>query len=344
MGESDLMKKEQGLIKDGESALGVDVNDQPNSLRRIIASRKDQTNSIIRKIGDATIAAGIVENISTGKSDETRFVVNITKETAEAIKQGVVKLDRDKDGNIYAQLRDGNHYGKKLSISEELVEQGVDPLDAVNALQLKAIQDKLEDIAEAIDAISEDVETVIRGQQNDRLGLFFSGQELLNEAQMVQDPMLKNLLTSQALKSLSDASAQMSLQLKSDVDYLVEGRYDKKKGKRDEEIAARMESINKCFEAVHRSSLLKATAYLDSGEIRAMLALVSDYGHFLEEVVVPNSAKLAEFDRKDNLLRGGKWSTRSCLLTGVEELKGQLAEGSSFYLEAPIEEGGADEG
>lgn len=306
-----------------------------STFKTLIAKREEQADTVIEKIADAVMATGIAGELAGNAEKEARYVVNMSKETMEAIEQGLIKLDKGKDGQMYAQLRDANNcYGKKLSISEELVEQGIDTLGAINALQLKAIQEQLLEIADAIDAISEDVETVIQGQQNDRLGLFHAGRALLVEAQNVQDPTFKKLLSSQALKSLSDASAQMELQLQSDVAYLINGQYEKKKGKRDEEIETRMDAVNKCFEAIHQAALLKASIYYEAGELRAMLAAVSEYGQFLEEVVVPNAPLLAEFDQKDNLLSGGTWTTRSRSLAGVEELKGQLSAGSSFYLEA----------
>ena len=309
------------------------------TFKGLMASKSKKADAIIEKIAEAAVAASLAEEAASGLKQTTRYVVNMSKETQDALEKGLIKLDRGKDGQLYAQLRDADsHYGKKLSISEELVGQGIDTLDAVNALQLKAIQEQLAEMAEAIDAIGQDVEEVLQGQQNDRLGLYYAGEALFLEAQSIQEPTFKAMLSSQALKSLSDASAQLSMQVQADVRYLVEGKYKERRGKQAEEIASRMESINKSFEVIHRAALLKASVYYEAGELQAMLSVVSDYGRFLEEVIVPHAPRLAEFDRKDNLLRGGTWEKRSQSLSDVRNIKGQLASGAAFYLEAPEKE------
>jgi len=342
-----LMMKRGGELaaRSAGSAASIERReDASNSFKSLMASKAEQADAVIEKIASAVAAASVADELADGQKQTTRYVVNMSKETKEALDKGLIRLDRGKDGQLYAQLRDADsHYGKKLSISEELVDQGVDTLDAVNALQLKAIQEQLKEMAEAIDAIGRDVEDVLQGQQNDRLALYRSGESLFLEAQSIQDPAFKAILSSQALKSLSDASAQLAMQMQSDIRYLSEGRYKERRGRQSEEIASRMESINKSFEVIHRAAFLKASIYYEAGELSAMLAAVSDYGRFLESEVVPHAPRLAEFDSKDNLLRGGVWETRSRSLSNVEEIKSQLQSGSVFYLQAP-EEGEPNEG
>lgn len=305
------------------------------SLKSLFESGEEKADSIIKKISEVVMTVCATDSLSTNSEKTTRYVVNMSKETQEAIKNNLIKLDQGKDKQIYAQFRDSNNrYGKKLSISEELADQGIDSLEAMNALHLKAIQAQLVDMADAIDAIGQDVAAVLLGQQNDRIGLFRSGQALFLEAQNIQNESFKMIISAQALKALSDATGQLSQQLMSDINYLIEGKHKNNGRSQSEEIEDRMESINKCFDAIHKAVLLRMSVYFESGELPAMLAIASDFGQFLEEVVVPNAARLAEFDRKDNLLKGGVWEKRARSFSDIEEIKGQLISGAPLYIEA----------
>lgn len=340
-----VTKKQWAIEKPGRSLARRKNDSTISTFKNLIQVDEQQSEAIIEKITDAAIAAGIAEDLGVGVEKTTRYVVNMPDEMKDAIDRGIIKLDCGKDGQLYAQIRDAdNRYGKKLSISEELSDQGVDTLEAMNALRLKAIQNQLAEMAEILDAISQDVELVLRGQQNDRLGLYIAGRNLFFESQNVADTTLKRMLTVQALATLSEATAQLELQMQADIQYLVEGKYKLKKGKQVEQIEAHMESINKSFQAIHEAALLKASIYYESEEYGAMLAAISEYGSLLETGIVPHAPRLAELDREDNLLKGGKWETRSNLLTSVESMRTQLLSGSSFYLNAAKEEDDGNEG
>lgn len=209
MPKTDIIKRHQVIEAKKQSIAKKQASQIEGSFKNLIQSRQGKADEIIKKIADVAVATSVADELDLGAEKTTRYIVNMSEETKDAIAKELIKLDKGKDGQLYAQLRDAdNHYGKKLSISEELANQGVDPLEAMNALQLKAIQDQLAEMAATIDAISHDVESVLQGQQNDRLGLFYAGKALLLEAQNVQEPVFKQLLSTQTLSTLSEASAQ----------------------------------------------------------------------------------------------------------------------------------------
>lgn len=152
------------------------------------------------------------------------------------------------------------------------------------------------------------------------------------------------MLTVQALATLSEATAQLELQMQADMQYLAEGKYKLKKGKQVEQIEAHMESINKSFQTIHEAALLKVSIYYESGEDGAMLAAISEYGRLLETSIVPPCASPGGVRQRRQSLRGGKWETRSNLLASVEGMRAQLLSGSSFYLNAATEEANDNEG
>lgn len=308
------------------------------SFRKVVNHGRQSYMEVIRKAVEAALDTEEAKAELAPPQQGIRYVVDITPQIQEQIDKGLVRLDYGKDGQIYAQLRDtNNHFGKKLPIKEELIERNIDPLELRMAMQMAAIQQQLDRIADTLDEISIGVADVIKGQQNDRLGFYYSGVNLLLEAREVQDETMRKLVFAQALKSLSDATGQLTQAIQEDIRYLVDGQYNKKRGRR-EEIDRRMASIDKCFDAIHRAAVLKAAVYYDMGETSALLLAVEEYARFIDRAIAPHSNKLAEFDVTDKLLTGGKWESRVKALGGTAELRRMLATGTTFYLDVPKNE------
>ena len=195
-----------------------------------------------------------------------------------AIDRGDIKLTTDKLGNTYAQIKQtSGEFGKKLPIKKEEFSQGIDPIQAANAMQMKALQEQLDEISGQITVIDGRVKEVLRGQQNDRIGLFNSGMALYLEAREISDENLRKLLTAQSLRALSDAAAQLDLELQENVSYLANGEYEKSKGKRTQLIDEKMASINRCFPVLHQAYIARAAIYCEQGEIKAMASALESY-------------------------------------------------------------------
>lgn len=122
---------------------------------------------------------------------------------------------------MYAQIRESNvHYGEKIPIRREEFSQGIDPIQMANAMQLRALQTQVKEMQDCITLIDLNVRDVVRGQQNDRLALYQSRIGAVpGRLETFQIDALKRQLTSQAIRALSDASSQLSLQLQSDVEW-----------------------------------------------------------------------------------------------------------------------------
>lgn len=102
-----------------------------------------------------------------------RYVIDTTESTFEAIGSGKIKLATEKSEKMFAQIREDNgYYGSKLPIKKELFRKGIDPVQMTNALQMKALQEQLQVIADQISMIDHSVREVLQGRQNDRIGLY----------------------------------------------------------------------------------------------------------------------------------------------------------------------------
>ena len=274
------------------------------------------------------------------KNDDPEYVVDMTHEMKNAIESGSLKLDVAKDGQqIFAQLRDNGKYGKKLPIKKIVKEKGIDPMQLSTALQTKAIENQLTGVITTLDSIEAEVGDVKSGQQNDRIALFYSGMNLYSEARTLNDPEMKKQLIAQSLKSISDSNSQVIQQLQNDIQYLIDKQYAKKKGSSYEDMQEHMMSVNKSFDLIRESCMMKAAIYYDQGELSAMMTALEEYSHFIEKVIIPTVPKLTELDSNITTLQNGIWEQRAKSISMVDEIKRELECKNTYTLEFALDGG-----
>lgn len=300
-----------------------------NSFKDSLIKNNDKSNGIIKTIME--IASDDTNSID---ENEAKYVVNIDDDTKDKIEKGILKLDTSKNGEVYAQLRQSSgQYGKKLSITKELEDKGYSVKEVEMAMQMKAIQDILIQIAEMLGDIGEHVTDILKGQQNDRAGLYYSGLNMYLESRTIDDDALKKQVIAQAIKSFNDSCSQMIQQIATDIQYLVYKKYDREKGKRQEKIDEKIRNINMSFDIIYRSSFMKAALYNEIGEVRAMLTSCEEYGRFIEKLIIPNSAMLTEMDKNDNKLDVTLWEKRAKSLVKCNEVKSLLNNNKVYLLD-----------
>lgn len=255
--------------------------------------------------------------------EKMRLVVDGTDDFIKDYQDGVIKLAKEK-GHVVAQIKNDGKYGPKLPIKEETYLDGPNSLEIMNACQLKNIADSLQELSNQMLAIDENIKEVLRGQQNDRLGLYYSGVSLYLEANRVSDPSFKNSLISQSLKALSDANYQLVLTMQSDIQYLARREYESDKRHKFNLMNEKINNINKAFSAIHQAMLMKAGIYCQCGEINAMTSVFNEYALFIQNTIVPNAKILTQCDVNDTGKIDGTWSSRSLLLNKVTRIVEQL--------------------
>ena len=190
-----------------------------NGLKLKLAQAGNIVENIYRAVEKAS---PMVAQVREATKKGYKYVVDATESTLEAIDSGKIKLTTENSGKMYAQIREANgHYGSKLPIKKEVFAKGIDPIQMANALQMKALQEQVLQIANQIAVIDHSVREVIQGQQNDRIGLYYSGLTLYLEARNVNDPEMKKALIAQSLRALSEARFQLGLAMQSDIKYLA---------------------------------------------------------------------------------------------------------------------------
>lgn len=252
-----------------------------------------------------------------------RYVVDATDSTIEAIESGTLKLTQE-NGKTYAQLIKNGKYSSKLPIKKEVFCKGIDPTQMANALQMQALQNQIQDVANQLVLIGGSVKEVLQGQQNDRIGLYYSGLSLFLESRSVSDIGLRNALQAQALRSLTESTFQLKLTMQSDIRYLEQKEYNKSKGKRKELIIERMNNINQSFAFIHQATMLRAGIYCDIGEHASMARVLEEYSYFIDTNVAKNAVLLSQYDMNDDGTPNGLWASRSQLKLNTAELSKAL--------------------
>ena len=252
-----------------------------------------------------------------------RYVVDATDSTLKALESGALKLTQE-NGKTYAQLRVNGKYGSKLPIKKEVFRKGIDPTQMANALQMQALQDQIQDVANQLVLIDGSVREVLQGQQNDRIGLYYSGLSLFLESRSVSDAGLRNALQAQALRALAESTFQLKLTMQSDIRYIEQKEYDKAKGKRKELIMEHMNNINQSFAFIHQATMLRAGIYCDIGEHGSMARVLEEYSYFIDNDVAKNALLLSQYDMNDDGTVTGLWASRSQLKLDTAELSRAL--------------------
>ena len=268
-----------------------------------IQIEKEESENILSK------ARCAVKKAYAAADDDYHYEVNMSDEMKKAIESGEVNLVNGNDGLVYAQLRgEKGRFGKPLPIEKQLEEQGITAEELQLAMQMDAIRQQLETMIRELKHIESRVTEVVQGQHNDRIGLFYSGLSLYAEAQRITEPSLKTLTLANALKALSDANAQVIQEIRTNIEYLVTEKYIGSKNATTQ-IDEKLSSINKCYDVVYRSSLLKSAIYYERGEVEAMLTCFDEYGRFIEKLIIPYAGTLSELDKSEKFIEKGTWGS-----------------------------------
>jgi len=322
----------------GTSLMERDNQYLMSDFKNVFHAKQEVANKVIAAVNQAASTGGVTDTVFNGLKTETRYVVDMSDDVQKALKAGDIKLVTNKAGEAFAQLRDANgRFGTKLPIKEEIVSMGFNMVEVTTAMQTMAIQKQLDDVMDTLDEIGNNVIEIIQGLQNDRIGLFYSGLNLYRESKEIQDPEFAKFIAAQSIKALSDANAQMIQNIQSDIMYLKNKEYKYGGGKPLDKINERMMSINKCFDVIYQSSILKATIYYERNEMSAMLATIDEYGKFINSLILPNAGMLSEHDVNDRFLQNGIWETKANSFNEMAKLKDLVKTSSVYYIQSKEE-------
>ena len=339
---SEIIPVENAVVHDADEQMVVEF-DPENPSKYFFDSlsfRMNKAKNIAEQVYQDTIKEAPTV-LAAGKAFQGKYklvVVNSDK-VISAINKGLIKLTKEK-GKFYAQIRNGNKYGKKLPIKKEYF-SNFNPSEFANAVQMAAIQEQLDAVYTQALMINSSIHEVLQGQQDDRVGLYMSGVSLYLESRLTDNPVLANELKLQAIRTISDATYQIAASMQSDIKYLKDKEYRVNKKEQTKLIEEHINGIENKFGYIHQAMLLKAAIYCDEGELKPMSAVLQQYSKFIENTISPNSLMLAQLCNDDDGSKYGKWKQRAELQLDVSGLAKALSTDSeTIYI--GINEGGDD--
>lgn len=284
----------------------------------------DKANKVAVRICDDIVKES-TEFFGQGslEEDRIRIVVDASEETLQDIHEGRIKLVEE-NGKMYAQLRKNGRYSSKLPVKEELYNDGWNQEQMIIGMQLKSIQNSLAVINKQLKIIDERVQEVVSGQQNDRLGIYYSGVALYIESTNVSDCEMRKNLISQSIRALTESIFQMTFVIQSDIEYLNNREFDKQKKIRALLIKEKVDRINQCFSVIHQASILKAGIYCKAGELLAASIVLEEYARFINGTISNNTELLSQCDSMDKGSEIGVWKNRVQLELDISKLTQKL--------------------
>lgn len=317
----------------------VKYEDRDNAGIKIFEKRFRENNNEIKNIFDNIVGVSpmVAELVDGLKKTET-ISLKLSKEITEKLKSGEYSFMRTKDGILKAEIIDLNQKGKPIvqhcDLEIKEVCKGVDMKKLLNSMQSYQMQKQLEQISQQLDDISNRLNEVLRGQQNDRIALYYSGLELYLDSMRINDETFRKDMLSLAIKTLKDSNEQMIQQVKSDIKVLLD-KFDIKSGKIKgisiKDINDRMTSINKAFEVIHKNSILSAGIYYENNEIKAMLGVLERYSGFLQQTLLDRCGEysvkeiLYQYDENDKALEGSWYSRSTEIPKSISRIKEELS-------------------
>lgn len=246
-----------------------------------------------------------VSSIEVGQ----KLVLDVSKDTMRKIQSGELELMHTKNDVLKAVICDTNGTIKQnMNVKYESFCSIPNSAELAHTLQMAGITQQLAIVKEQLEMVSYAVQEVLMGQQNDRIALYYAGEQIYLEASKTQNEFLRMQLTASAIRFLEEAKTKMIESIKLDIANIR--AYDQQELKlKPKEISDRITRINKSFEVVNRAALLKAGIYHELGEIPAMMVSLQQYAGFLSESINANAKLLYDYDKSDTKIEG-KWHER----------------------------------
>jgi hypothetical protein len=138
-------------------------------------------------------------------------------------------------------------------------------------------KNNLDALTEKVIALTHAVERITAGQYNDRIAMFYGARQTYIEAIGMENPDNRRIALLNAAKSANDAIATLQQTIQDDLSTLISAKSVKDLDKKTAVIA-------KCFAKLNDSVQISVNAYAALGENKALLAAVTSYQCFVEQI------------------------------------------------------------
>lgn len=285
----------------------------------IFKNSDDKIKDIAKsKFAEMMVAFPILAEIVTGLKENETVKIVLSDKAKKMIKEGKWSFAKVKDhGDLFrAIIKDKN--GNIVEHAKLVMEDGVksiDPVQLAFAMQAMAIQTQLKDISESLEILSDKLSSVIAGQQNDRIALFYSAEALYREAIISNNPIMKQQMIVEALSTLTNSIESLTQTTLYNVHKIVDN-YDLKKNvfKKDKINEELFPDVKMSYMVIHNAYALKTAIYCNEQEYGSAMQTLKSYKSFLEQSLSNGNGDILYYaDKKENSLEGF-WQKRQNVL------------------------------
>ena len=239
-------------------------------------------------------------NLVKSSIPETSFQAVLSSDQKDKLAKGAIKLMTKKDGTLMANLVNPNT--NKIVGTIPLKEVQVNP-DIAQSVANFTTQMQMAQIAEKIQEVQLCIDEVRQGQENDRLAIAYSCQQMFIQASSINNLELKRMALLRIVADAENARNMLMLSQKANVKFIQnqpEAFIEKMlKGASPDKIESRMNELRDNLEVVNMVSLVEAMTYHVLGEYEAAKHCLDYYAEFIEETYLEPEGLVERLDMID---------------------------------------------
>lgn len=254
----------------------------------------------LSKIEESLYSVPAFVNLIKSSLPEVSLQAVLSDDQKQKLATGALKLMTKKDGSLMAALI--NPETKKIVANIPLETMKSTP-EISQAMTGFATQMQMAQIAEQIESVSIAIESVRKGQEDDRLAIAYSCQQKLLQAREIKNHELQSRMLLQVISDAEDSRNLLMLSQKSNLKFISdqpETTFGKLlKGEKPEKIESRINEIRDGLNAVNMVSLAEALAYSELGEKEAARRSLMYFADFIRETYLETPGFVERLDMID---------------------------------------------
>lgn len=254
----------------------------------------------LSKIEESLYSVSAFVNLIKSSLPEVSLQAVLSDDQKQKLATGALKLMTKKDGSLMAALI--NPETKKIVANIPLETMKSTP-EISQAMTGFATQMQMAQIAEQIESVSIAIESVRKGQEDDRLAIAYSCQQKLLQAREIKNHELQSRMLLQVISDAEDSRNLLMLSQKSNLKFISdqpESTFGKLlKGEKPEKIESRINEIRDGLNAVNMVSLAEALAYSELGEKEAARRSLMYFADFIRETYLETPGFVERLDMID---------------------------------------------
>lgn len=254
----------------------------------------------LSKIEESLYSVPAFVNLIKSSLPEVSLQAVLSDDQKQKLATGALKLMTKKDGSLMATLI--NPETKKMVANIPLETVKATP-EISRAMTGFATQMQMAQIAEQIESVSIAIESVRKGQEDDRLAIAYSCQQKLLQAREIKNHELQSRMLLQVISDAEDSRNLLMLSQKSNLKFISdqpESTFGKLlKGEKPEKIESRINEIRDGLNAVNMVSLAEALAYSELGEKEAARRSLMYFADFISKTYLETPGFVERLDMID---------------------------------------------